>query len=92
MRTISIKDTALVAILQAGVVIGGVILAELSDKRFLRLGLPEPRLLSVLADYGLLALTIPLVWTAIILHSRHSADMKISIFYVGLISVAVLAL
>ena len=95
MRQISIKDTSLVGITQAAVIIGGVVLAVLSDKRFLNGGHPAPQLLSVVADYGALALVCPLLWTVISLRLRSSAapaKTKITMFYFGLILAAVLAL
>jgi RsiW-degrading membrane proteinase PrsW (M82 family) len=95
MREISIKDTCLVGITQAAVITGGVVLAGLSDKRFLNWGQPTPQVLSVVADYGALALAFPLLWTIISLRLRHStapANTKITMFYFGLILVVMLAL
>jgi uncharacterized membrane protein len=94
MREISIKDTALIAFMQVGMIIAGVIWARFIEKGFLSEGQPEPQLLLTLAHHGSLALIIPLLWTAIVLFSRHSdsAGTKIVIFYVGLIVAAAIAL
>ena len=91
---ISIKDTALIAFTQAGVIIAGVIWAGFIEKGFLAERQPEPQLLSVFAHYGSLALGIPLLWIALVLCSTHldSVGIKIAIFYVGLVAAAVLAL
>jgi uncharacterized membrane protein len=94
MREISIKDTALIAFMQAGMIIAGVIWAGFIEKGFLSEGQPEPQLLLTLAHHGSLALAIPLLWTALVLFSRYldSPSTKILIFYVGLIAAAAIAL
>jgi len=91
---ISTKDTALIALMQTGVIIAGVIWAGFIEKGFLAERQPEPQLLSAFAHYGSLALGIPLLWIALVLCSTHlnSVGIKVAIFYVGLVVAAALAL
>jgi hypothetical protein len=93
-ENISIKDTALIASVQVGVIFAGVIWASFLEKGFVAETQPEPQLLGTLAHFGLVALAIPPLWIALVLCSRHldSVGIKISIFYFGLVAAAALAL
>jgi len=91
---ISIRDTALIACTQAGLVIAGVFWAGFLERGFVAETQPEPQLLLALARHGLLALVIPVLWIALVFCSTHldSVGIKIAIFYVGLVAAAALAL
>jgi hypothetical protein len=93
-ENISIKDTVLIAFMQVGMIVAGLFWAGFIEKGFLSEGQPEPQLLLTLAHHGSLALAIPLLWTALVLFSRHldSVGTKMAVFYVGLIAAAALAL
>jgi len=91
---ISIRDTTLIACMQAGLVIAGFLWAGFLERGFVAEKQPEPQLLLALARHGLLALAIPLLWIALVFCSRYldSVGIKIAIFHVGLIVAVALAL
>src|SRR5258707_296395 len=72
-RTFMVWDVLAIAILQASVIICGLLMAQSTDNRAGFLG-PLPWSGGILADFGWVALVIPLSWLWWILHVRRNRN------------------
>ena len=71
------RNTVIVALVQVGVVVAGVLTAGACLKWFATFGLTPPPATTLLAEYGFLALALPVVWAAVtlrILRWRDESD------------------
>ncbi len=56
------KDVVLMSALQVAVAVGGMLLIRQWDERFASAGMQAPFPVSLLANFGLLSLVLPLAW------------------------------
>jgi len=84
----SIRNTVVLAIMQVGVIVAGVLAAGLCHKILTFNNLPVPSLVTMLCSYGVAGFFIPLAWSlgAIMLQLRAdvSEDVKTLIFWMGI--------
>ena len=74
----TIQNAVIVALLQAGVIVVGVLATGVTLK-FWGESLPGeqvPIFAALLADYGFLALSIPLVWITLVMRLRRRTDIS----------------
>ncbi len=86
----TIRNAVLVALMQIGVIVAGVLAAAVDNKWWTSMGalaLPPPT--SILMNYGVAALAMPAVWIIIVLLLRGrpnvSDDVKAFAFFSGTI-------
>jgi hypothetical protein len=84
---ISIRNIVLLALMQAGVIVIGVLATGLCHRVYTSNGMEMPAYVAMLYDYGVMGLLIPLFWVAgtVALHLRTavSDDIKELIFWTG---------
>src|SRR5574339_418318 len=68
------RNAAILALVQAGVVVAGVLGAGAAYKWYTQVNLAPPRLTVLATDYGFVALTLPLAWVLIALVTFHRED------------------
>jgi hypothetical protein len=85
----SIRNTVVVAIMQVGVIVAGVLGAGIGHNIWARDNRPIPLLVAVLYGYGVVGFFIPLAWSfgAVMLQLRSdvSDDVKSLIFWIGVL-------
>ena len=90
----STKNAVLVAIMQIGVIVAGVLAAGLVFKAWTAMNAPLPLPAAILVNYGVLGFAIPLVWIflALLLRGRPevSDDLKNLVFWLGVLVLLVL--
>ena len=90
----SIRNTVIVAILQVGVIVAGVLAAGVCHRVWVSSNLPLPPLVALLYNYGVAGLIIPLAWVtgAATLHTRSgvSDDVRTLMFWLGILVVIAL--
>lgn len=86
----TIRNAVLIALMQIGVIVAGVLAAGVCNKWWASMGgggLPLPML--ILMNYGVIALAIPVVWIVLVLQLRNrseaSEDVKDFAFLSGII-------
>lgn len=90
----SIRNTVIVAILQVGVVVAGVLAAGICHRVWVSRDWPPPPLIALLYYHGVAGMLIPLAWItgAAMLHTRSgvSDDVRTLMFWVGVLVLVVL--
>jgi hypothetical protein len=89
------RNTLVVALVQAGVIVGGVLAAGACHKGYTGPGVTPPAALAALADYGLVALVLPVAWVTIALVARHRGEdpfARTCAFGAGIVLTLLLAL
>ena len=85
----SIRNTVVVAILQVGVIVVGVLAAGLCHRVWMSRDWPPPPLIALLYNHGIAGLVIPLAWIigAATLHTRPgvSDDVRALMFWMGVL-------
>lgn len=85
----TIRNAALVAIMQVGVIVAGVLGAGLCHKAWSSSGMPMPLPVELLVNYGVFGFSIPLGWAACALSLRSrpeiSDDVKNLVFWLGVL-------
>jgi hypothetical protein len=83
----SIRNTIVVALLQVGVIVAGVLAAGICERVWISRNWPPPPMVALLYSYGVIGLLIPLVWAAgaAALHARSgvSEDLRVLMFWLG---------
>lgn len=90
----SIRNTVVVAILQVGVVVAGVLAAGVCHRVWTSHDWAPPALVALLCHYGIAGLLIPMAWAAgaIVLQTRAgvSEDVRVLTFWLGVLALMVL--
>jgi hypothetical protein len=74
----TVRNTVILALTQVGVLTAGVLAAGACHKWHTTFNLRPPASTTLLADYGYLALLVPLVWVALALRAlRRHADAEV---------------
>lgn len=85
---ISIRNIVLLALMQAGVIVMGVLATGLCHHLYAGNDMAMPGPVAMLYNYGVMALLIPLAWVTgtVALHLREavSDDVKALMFWVGI--------
>jgi hypothetical protein len=91
----SIRNTVVVAIMQVGVIVAGVLAAGLCLRVWISRDWPSPPLVALLYNYGIVGLLIPLAWAAgaVALQTRAgvSEDVRVLMFWLGVLVLIALA-
>jgi hypothetical protein len=92
----SIRNTVIVAILQVGVVVAGVLAAGICHRIWMSRDWPVPPLIALLYNHGVMGLIIPLAWItgAATLHTRFGAsdDVRALMFWLGVLVLVALTI
>jgi len=95
MPLFTITNTVLIAIMQVGVIVAGVLAAGASQKWWMTNEAPTPYLTTLLLRHGVLALTIPLAWSVLAVSLRRRPDisdgLKTLTFLAGILILIALA-
>lgn len=89
------RNTLIVALVQVGVIVGGVLAAGACQKSYTGSGMTPPAALAALADYGLVALVLPAAWVTIALVARRRSEdpfVRMCAFGGGIVLTLLLAL
>lgn len=90
----TIRNTVIVALMQIGVIVAGVLAAGLSHRFWASNGMAMPPLAAAMYDYGVLWFTIPIIWAmfALVLRNRDaiSDNFKDLMFSIGILTLAAL--
>jgi hypothetical protein len=85
----SIRNTVVVALMQVGVIVAGVLAAGVCHRVWTGSGRTEPSPAALLYSHGVVGLLIPLVWVtgAAVLQTRSSVseDARILMFWLGVL-------
>lgn len=85
----SIKNTVVVAIMQVGIIVAGMLAAGICHKVFTSNNVAMPLPAAMLYDYGLMGFFIPLIWgpLAVVLQLRATVPdgIKSLIFWLGVL-------
>jgi hypothetical protein len=96
MNYFTIRNTVILALVQVGVVVAGVLAAGAAYKWYATFNLKPPSLTALLADYGLLALVLPLAWVALALQALRRGedwdDRKLLAIWSGILLLLLLLL
>ncbi len=91
-----IRNATLVAIMQVGVIVAGVLASGLWHKFSIDSGMPMPFPAALLFNYGLVGFAIPLTWITLALLLRNSPvvsdDIKELAFWFGVLVLIALAI
>jgi hypothetical protein len=89
------RNTAILALVQGGVLVAGVLAACVDHKWYTVANVRPPTPTALLAEYGFLALVLPLVWVTIALRVQQrneDADSKALVFGSGILLLLLLLL
>jgi hypothetical protein len=90
----SIRNTVVVAIMQVGVIVAGVLAAGVCHRVWTSRDWPLPALVGLLYHFGFMGLLIPLAWAAgaAVLQTRAgvSEDVRVLMFWLGVLVLVVL--
>src|SRR5262249_15489782 len=67
----TVRNTVILALVQVGVIVAGVLAARACQKWSATLAFPVRRPTALLAEYGFLALALPLAWAAAALYVQR---------------------
>lgn len=85
----SIRNTVVVAILQVGVIVAGVLAAGICHRVWTSRDWPLPPLVTLFYNHGIAGLIIPMAWVtgAAALHTRSgvSDDVRALMFWLGVL-------
>jgi hypothetical protein len=71
----TLRNTAIMGLVQVGVIVAGVLAAGACHKWYTTLGLRPPSSTALLAEYGFLALVLPVVWVTMAVQAlRRTTD------------------
>src|SRR5262245_37216759 len=88
MLGLTVRNVVLIAVMQVGVVVMGVLAAGVSQRWWAINGTPIPVVTILVQQYGMLAFTIPLLWTISILRLRLRSEvsdrLKAAVFAAGI--------
>lgn len=91
---ISIRNIVVLALMQAGVIVVGVLAAGLCHRVYTSNGMEVPGPVAALYNFGVIGLLIPLAWVtgAAALHLRAtvSDNSKVLVFWAGILILVVL--
>jgi hypothetical protein len=86
---VTVRNIVILAIMQVGVIVAGVLASGLCHRVFTTNGWDLPILVAMLYNYGVVALLIPLTWVtgavALQLRAAVSDRIKILMFWTGLL-------
>jgi hypothetical protein len=92
----SIKNIVIVAILQVGVIVFGVLGAGIFHKESSLTGIAMPSLVAMLYGYGFMGLLVPLAWGAgavvLQLRANVSDDVRTLMLWLGILVLLTLAI
>ena len=90
----TLRNTAILGLTQVGVVVVGVLAAGACHKWYTTVGLTPYPLTALVAEYGSLALAVPVAWAALAVHVLRREDENADEwkFYTVFAGVAVLVL
>lgn len=92
---ISIRNIVVLAIMQAGVIVAGVLAAGLCHHVYTSNGMAIPGLAATLYNFGVLGLMIPLAWVTGAVALQLRADVpdnaRVLMFWTGVLILAALA-
>jgi hypothetical protein len=92
----SIRNTVVVAIMQVGVIVAGVLAAGVCHRIWTSRDWPLPPLVALLYNYGIAGLLIPVAWSigAVVLQTRAgvSEDLRVLMFWLGVLALILLLL
>ena len=75
MEYFTLRNTAIMGLAQVGVIVAGVLAAGACHKWYATLGLSPPSSTALLAEYGFLALVLPVVWVTLAVQAlRRTTD------------------
>ena len=85
----SIRNTVVVALMQVGVIVAGVLAAGICHRVWTTREWPVPSLVALLYNHGVAGLLIPLAWVtgAAVLQTRSSVseDVRVLMFWLGVL-------
>jgi hypothetical protein len=91
----TIRNTVMLAIMQIGVIVAGVLGAGLCHKAWISMGVVMPQPVALLYQFGIAGFLIPLAWSAFALILFHCPKMpdetKDSLFAFGILVLIALA-
>jgi hypothetical protein len=70
----TLRNTAIMGLVQVGIVVAGVLGAGAVHKWYTTVGLSPPSPTALLSQYGYLALGLPIAWTALALVALYRCD------------------
>jgi hypothetical protein len=70
----TIRNTAILALVQVGVIVAGVLSAGATHKFYTTFNLTPPSFTNLLAEYGVVALVLPVIWVAAALLALRRDD------------------
>ena len=92
----TVRNIVLVALMQVGVIVGGVLGAGVSHKWWTSFGIALPPSTLLLMNYGVIALVMPLIWGVCTLRLRQTPEVpeeiKALVFFSGILLLAFLCL
>src|SRR5580658_277439 len=92
----SIRNTVIVAMMQVGVIIAGVLAAGICHKVWTNNGVAMPIPASLLYGHGLMGFLVPTIWgtgaIVIQLHTNISDEIKTLAFWLGVLFLIALAI
>lgn len=92
---ITTRNIVVLALMQAGVIVAGVLAAGLCHRVYISNGMELPGSVAMLYNFGVLWLFIPLAWAtgAVALHFRAtvSDEVKVQMFWTGILILIALA-
>lgn len=89
MEYFTLRNAAIAGLVQIGIVVAGVLAAGACLKWYATTGLPPPPRTVLVAEYGFLALALPLTWTsaaAVALRRAEHGDFEatgVVVFFTG---------
>lgn len=91
----TIRNTVLIALMQVGIIVAGVLASGLGHRHCVAIGMDLPLPATLLYNFGVLWFSIPLAWlmTALVLLGRSeiSEDARQLIFLLGIVLVVSLS-
>ena len=92
----TVRNTVILALVQVGVIVAGVLAAGACQKWCATLAFPVRRPTALLAEYGFLALALPVAWAAAALYVQRRSEepgaAAATAFLAGLLLLALLLL
>jgi hypothetical protein len=92
----SIRNTVVVAIMQAAVIVAAVLAAGICHRVWTNRDWPPPSLVVLLCRYGVAGLLIPLMWVAgsavLQVRANVSDDVRVLMFWLGVLMLIALVL
>src|SRR5689334_10213544 len=89
----TIRNTAILALVQIGVIVAGVLGAGACHKWYTTFGLRTPAATALVCEYGFVALVLPVVWIVVALEALRREDaeeFRVAAFCAGILLLVLL--